>query len=1014
MKKLMPGILLIIAVNMVCAMQPSPHLNSSNNIDSILEKIELIPLMITGEKDNRINIVIMNRWTSGELAPYNTEEMKGEFVKDINESLIAALTPGDERAQTAYANYREFFNVYGLWYPETPEWDKGINGKIVDAIRDSLFLPWANEHTGWVTFLVMPNLNKGGGGASRNLEARVGRALIAGKGIGKMLHEIAHTCMSIGDEYTAGATGTSANPTYNNAMVYKRDEIKWRKWIDADTPLPTPYQAKYRDKIGAFEGTQYHLTDYYRSTAQGCIMGAGVFDNTEKMCPICEQRVAMRVNKLVNPINSFTPTKTTINIEGKTKLHFEIDHIKPIPNTQIVRWVLNGKTVATNVDKIDIELGEIAEYNLKCSLIDQTPFIRPDPPYGKYPTREINWKILNASPSSKATNLAVKVQSSYHESKQAGPYSLSPILSGGKPPFTFSWSTGSTAKVLEEVDLGIYDLVITDSEFRTVKTHYSLSEREAIQHRATTNSEESKKATTKISLDISVKAADMDQANGKIAVVPVGGSKPYHFSWTDYTYEYSMGRIYEAEEAVIDIPGHTVEAYFDASNNAFIQFNEKEGSITWTVEVARSGYYPLDIIYAGISRKEIPMDIIVNGERAKESLLCYATRPLFTGWEKTGGSYYLKEGENQVSLISKGKSGANIDYLSVPTAFKVTAITGNERINLSPGDYTVVVTDGNNHSMDQTIRVPAVYPFQIENLELESPHPGSVSIVNPLSGYTYQWYAHDVSPFISEKYEKALHTGTEFTPSTPGNYYVAAKNKLTNAESKNRISFAVADASKTYDSEAINPSSLSKERIKLWFDSNDLDGDGKEDLVLPARGPLRQWKEKTRQNPGKLFAKYEPNRLNGKGVCAFDNVWVSDLGKKVSNFQTIIMVYKESNMTFAGTGPFRDLNKYLGKSSNTEASIFDRETIDDKTTNGKVYLNGKQVDPFTTANPMDYCILTIEFASVIKDSFSRFEGLWQGEIAEMIFIEDTLSESERKGVEKYLHEKWFTAVSTEK
>ena len=113
MKKLMPGILLNIAVNMVCAMQPSPDLNSSNNIDSILEKIELIPIMINGDKNNRINIVIMNRWTSGELAPYNTEEMKGEFVKDINESLIAALTPGDERAQTAYANYREFFNVYG-------------------------------------------------------------------------------------------------------------------------------------------------------------------------------------------------------------------------------------------------------------------------------------------------------------------------------------------------------------------------------------------------------------------------------------------------------------------------------------------------------------------------------------------------------------------------------------------------------------------------------------------------------------------------------------------------------------------------------------------------------------------------------------------------------------------------------------------------------------------------------------------------------------------------------------
>ncbi len=110
-----------------------------------------------------------------------------------------------------------------------------------------------------------------------------------------MLHEIAQTCMSIGDEYTGGATGTSSMPTYTSTNEYERDKIKWRKWIEADTPLPTSYTEEYKDKIGAFEGTQYHLTGYFRSTAQGCIMGAEVFDNTEKMCPICNQRVSMRV-----------------------------------------------------------------------------------------------------------------------------------------------------------------------------------------------------------------------------------------------------------------------------------------------------------------------------------------------------------------------------------------------------------------------------------------------------------------------------------------------------------------------------------------------------------------------------------------------------------------------------------------------------------------------------------------------------------------------------------------------
>ncbi len=96
-----------IIVNVACAMQAGDGLNHTSTnpaIDSILAKVELIPIMINGDKDNRINIVIMNRWTSDETAPYNAENMRGEFINDINESLIAALTPGDERAQTAYAN----------------------------------------------------------------------------------------------------------------------------------------------------------------------------------------------------------------------------------------------------------------------------------------------------------------------------------------------------------------------------------------------------------------------------------------------------------------------------------------------------------------------------------------------------------------------------------------------------------------------------------------------------------------------------------------------------------------------------------------------------------------------------------------------------------------------------------------------------------------------------------------------------------------------------------------------
>ena len=401
----------VFAVNAVTGNMIVYSRQPVTNLDSLLQKIELIPVLINGPKDNRINIVIMNRWTSNDNEPYNSPEMKEEFLKDIHESLIAALTPGDERAQTAYANYWQFFNVYGLWWPDMPEWGKGVDLDLVDTIRNRLFLPWKDENTGWVTVLVMPNSKSGGGGAARNLEERVGNAVIAGNGIGKMLHEISHTCMSIGDEYTTGATGTAAFPTYNSTIVYRRDKIKWAKWIEPDTPLPTPYTKEYLNKVGAFEGCQYHLTNYFRSTAQGCIMGAGVFDNTEKMCPICNQRVAMRVYNLVNPINSYTPSESDIIINGQADLHFSIDHITPVPNTQVVRWILNGKTVASDVDMVDITFGDIAEYELICSMTDETKYIRPDPPYSEFPEREIRWKIHNFNPTSQADSLSVTINS---------------------------------------------------------------------------------------------------------------------------------------------------------------------------------------------------------------------------------------------------------------------------------------------------------------------------------------------------------------------------------------------------------------------------------------------------------------------------------------------------------------------------------------------------------------------------------------------------------------------------
>jgi hypothetical protein len=734
-------------------------------------------------------------------------------------------------------------------------------------------------------------------------------------------------------------------------------------------------------------------------------MGAGVFDNTEKMCPICEQRVAMRVNTLVNPINSFEPANRQIRISGKTTLHFGIDHIKPIPNTQVVRWILNGETIASGVDEIDVEVGELAAYELTCALTDESPFIRPDPPYAKYPKREITWEILNAAPASGAGELVVNLRT---QQEKAGT-SLIADISGGEPPYSYLWSDGSTGRTLKKIGAGLYKVRVTDSEFRTAESHYSLYASNLSKGDPGRKPGKSRKAASAFDVEVHLTSPAKDRNNGKIEVVARGGTAPYSYVWKDKEYRFEQETVYEAEHALIEIPGHIDKAYFDASNNRMITFNNNEGAITWTVEVAKSGTYPMEFIYAGVASKGTPMDILVNGKPLEESFMFHQTRPQFTGWEIAPVSAYLNEGKNKIRLNSAGKSGANIDYLRVPATYETVAIHGNKRFNLKPGEYTVLITDQHNSTVEKTIHLPALYPFEIEKLEIESTRPGVVSITNALPGYAYLWYTENVPLYSTGTYEEAIFEGTDFAPGTAGAYYVSAKHKLTNMESSNRICVTVGQKNKT-GIEEMNPFQIGADHISLWFDASDLNGDGNPDGIVPERGPLKDWTEKTWRNPGKIFAKYEPNSLNGMGVCAFGNVWVSDLGKKASGIQTVFLVYRESSMTFPGKFIFRDLNSYLGASSEPRKRIFDFENVDEKTQRARVYLNGTEVDPFTTPNPMEFCILTVEFPSLIEDSFSGIEGNWEGDMAEMIFLDKALTETERKGVEEHLRKKWFSTI----
>jgi len=62
---------------------------------------------------------------------------------------------------------------------------------------------------------------------------------------------------------------------------------KWKDMIEASTPVPTPRNAKYESKVGAFEGGGYISKGIY-SPMEDCRMKSNI---TSSFCPVCQRAI---------------------------------------------------------------------------------------------------------------------------------------------------------------------------------------------------------------------------------------------------------------------------------------------------------------------------------------------------------------------------------------------------------------------------------------------------------------------------------------------------------------------------------------------------------------------------------------------------------------------------------------------------------------------------------------------------------------------------------------------------
>jgi hypothetical protein len=111
-------------------------------------------------------------------------------------------------------------------------------------------------------------------------------------------HEFGHGFASLADEYYESSTAyedfyaKDVEPADPNITTLVDFSKKWKDLVDKDTPIPTPADGAYKDKVGAFEGGGYVNKGIYRPRFD-CTMKSISINN---FCPVCKRAIEKMID----------------------------------------------------------------------------------------------------------------------------------------------------------------------------------------------------------------------------------------------------------------------------------------------------------------------------------------------------------------------------------------------------------------------------------------------------------------------------------------------------------------------------------------------------------------------------------------------------------------------------------------------------------------------------------------------------------------------------------------------
>ena len=189
-----------------------------------------------------------------------------------------------------------------------------------------------------------------------------------------VIHELGHSMFDLKDEYYPGdaLAGEAINMTQDTDV----NTVKWKNWIGSNNVGIYPYAA-------SGNAATWHRPH------QSCKMRVlGV-----PFCSVCKEGIIEKIHSLVSPIKTYTPNSNVVETET-FPLEFQLDLIKPDPNTLESEWTLNTVNFANNADNVSILESDLEEgiNTLTTVVQDNSPFLRVDN-HDSFHVYTVTWTI---------------------------------------------------------------------------------------------------------------------------------------------------------------------------------------------------------------------------------------------------------------------------------------------------------------------------------------------------------------------------------------------------------------------------------------------------------------------------------------------------------------------------------------------------------------------------------------------------------------------------------------------